>query len=235
MATTSNKKSYTTPKGELLFPHIVNVDYGTEQYPCKEGRYRVTLCLFPEEAEKLKAKLATEIEKAREFAEEKFHNLKPATQKKLGDIRFNEPGEEEYTKDGNPTGRIKFTFKSSAFFERRDGTTVQRKIPIFDSMAQGVELKEDPGNGTVAKISFSCSPYFVDGTGVGGLTLWLNAVQILKLVNYGARSAQDYGFDAEEDNDGDGDDSITDDNNTYVPPSSHRAAQSVTGCDTGDF
>ena len=32
---TEKKKrtTYTTPKGESLFAHLVNVDYGTEQYP----------------------------------------------------------------------------------------------------------------------------------------------------------------------------------------------------------
>ncbi|MGN0008730.1 MAG: hypothetical protein ACI33N_03640, partial [Desulfovibrionaceae bacterium] len=193
------KTTFTTPKGELLFSHIVNVDYGTEQYPCKEGRFRVTLCLYPREAEALRNKIANELHVAEEFAREKFHALKPATQKKLGSLRFNEVGEEEFSKEGEPTGRIKFSFKTGAFVERRDGSKVQRKVPLFDSMAQPVTLTTEPGNGTEAKISFTCSPYFVEGTGTGGLTLWLNAVMITKLVKYGERSAADYGFEADED------------------------------------
>ena len=199
MATTTKKKSYTTPKGELLFTNIVNVDYGTEQYPCHEGRFRTTLCMSPEEAQKLIDKLGTEIDKAKEFAEGKFEDLKPATKKKLGAMRFNLPGDEEYDRDGNATGRIKFNFRTGAFYENRNGEKMQRKIAVFDTMAQPVHLKNDPGNGTVAKISFTCSPYFVEGTGVGGLTLWLNAVQILKLVEQGERTAESYGFEAEED------------------------------------
>lgn len=40
MATTPEKKkraTYTTPKGESLFAHLVNVDYGTDQYPDEKG------------------------------------------------------------------------------------------------------------------------------------------------------------------------------------------------------
>lgn len=199
MATTAKKKSYATPKGEMLFTNIVNVDYGTEQYPCHEGRFRTTLCMTPEDAQKLLHKLDDEIERAKEFAEDKFENLKPATKKKLGSMRFNTPGEEEFDRDGNPTGRIKFNFRTGAFYENRKGEKMQRKIAVFDTMAQPVHLKEEPGNGTVAKISFTCSPYFVEGTGVGGLTLWLNAVQIIKLVEQGERTAESYGFAAEED------------------------------------
>ena len=48
MATTPEKKkraTYTTPKGESLFAHLVNVDYGTEQYPDEKGSFNVTLAL----------------------------------------------------------------------------------------------------------------------------------------------------------------------------------------------
>ena len=44
---TEKKKrtTYTTPKGESLFAHLVNVDYGTEQYPDEKGSFNVTLAL----------------------------------------------------------------------------------------------------------------------------------------------------------------------------------------------
>lgn len=192
--------TYVTPKGEVLFPHIVTIDYGTDKYPCREGRFRTSLCLYPREAEALKQKLADEIANAKAFVEEKFNSLKPATRSKLGGTyRFNELGEEEYDRDENPTGRIKFTFKSNAFYETKQGQKKQRVIPVFDSMAQPVRLKEELGNGSEVKIAFSCSPYFIEGSGLGGLTLWLNAVQVVKLVKSGQRDAKDYGFGEEED------------------------------------
>ena len=192
---------YTSPKGEALFASVVNVDYGTEQYPNPKGGYKLTLALESAAADKLRGMLAEEIDMARNIAEDKFQELKPATRKKLGSMTFNELGVEEYDKDDQPTGRILFRFKTSAFYEKRDGTKMQRKVPLFDSMMQPVLLKEEPGNGSLVRVAFTCAPYFVEGQGAGGLSLYLDAVQIIKLNLFGGRSASDYGF-GEEDVDG---------------------------------
>lgn len=192
---------YTSPKGEALFASVVNVDYGTEQYPNPKGGYKLTLALESAAADKLRGMLVEEIDMARNIAEDKFRELKPATRKKLGSMTFNELGVEEYDKDDQPTGRILFRFKTSAFYEKRDGTKMQRKVPLFDSMMQPVLLKEEPGNGSLVRVAFTCAPYFVEGQGAGGLSLYLDAVQIIKLNLFGGRSASDYGF-GEEDVDG---------------------------------
>ncbi|MEE0815353.1 MAG: hypothetical protein U0M13_06790 [Desulfovibrio fairfieldensis] len=192
---------YTSPKGEALFASVVNVDYGTEQYPNPKGGYKLTLALESAAADKLRGMLVEEIDMARNIAEDKFQELKPATRKKLGSMTFNELGVEEYDKDDQPTGRILFRFKTSAFYEKRDGTKMQRKVPLFDSMMQPVLLKEEPGNGSLVRVAFTCAPYFVEGQGAGGLSLYLDAVQIIKLNLFGGRSASDYGF-GEEDVDG---------------------------------
>lgn len=195
------RNRYTSPKGEALFASVVNVDYGTEQYPNPKGGYKLTLALESAAADKLRGMLAEEIDMARNIAEDKFRELKPATRKKLGNMTFNELGVEEYDKDDQPTGRILFRFKTSAFYEKRDGTKMQRKVPLFDSMMQPVLLKEEPGNGSLVRVAFTCAPYFVEGQGAGGLSLYLDAVQIIKLNLFGGRSASDYGF-GEEDVDG---------------------------------
>ena len=192
---------YTSPKGEALFASVVNVDYGTEQYPNPKGGYKLTLALESAAADKLRGMLVEEIDMARNIAEDKFQELKPATRKKLGSMTFNELGVEEYDKDDQPTGRILFRFKTSAFYEKRDGTKMQRKVPLFDSMMQPVLHKEEPGNGSLVRVAFTCAPYFVEGQGAGGLSLYLDAVQIIKLNLFGGRSASDYGF-GEEDVDG---------------------------------
>ena len=192
---------YTSPKGEALFASVVTVDYGSEQYPNPKGGYKLTLALESAAADKLRGMLAEEIDMARNIAEDKFRELKPATRKKLGNMTFNELGVEEYDKDDQPTGRILFRFKTSAFYEKRDGTKMQRKVPLFDSMMQPVLLKEEPGNGSLVRVAFTCAPYFVEGQGAGGLSLYLDAVQIIKLNLFGGRSASDYGF-GEEDVDG---------------------------------
>ena len=178
MATTPEKKkraTYTTPKGEALFAHLINVDYGTEQYPDEKGSFNVTLALDADAAAKLDSLIAHEVDTARAEAEEKFDD-----------------------REGNPTGRRLFRFKTGAFYENRQGVKVQRKVPLFDSMQQPVKLSDEPGNGSVIRVAFCCAPYFVEGQGMGGLSLYLNAVQIIRLNTSGERSASDYGFGAEE-------------------------------------
>lgn len=192
------RQRYTSPKGDALFCHVVEVDYGTDQYPDAKGSYNITLALDEDDAARLDTLLASEVDTARAHAEAQFDGLKPASRKKLGEVKFNEPGPEEYDKEGNPTGRRLFRFKTAAFYEKQDGTRHQRRVPLFDAMQQPVALQEEPGYGSLIRVAFTCAPYFVDGQGMGGLSLYLDAVQIIKLVKRGERSAEDYGFGAEE-------------------------------------
>lgn len=210
------RQRYTSLKGESLFAHVVDVDYGTEQYPDPKGSYNITLALDADDAAALDILLADEVEDARAYADKKFEELKPAAKKKFGSASFNEPGPEEYDREGNPTGRRLFRFKTAAFYEKRDGTRQQRRVPLFDAMQQPVSLKEEPGNGSLIRVAFTAAPYFVDGQGMGGLSLYLDAVQIIKLNKYGGRNAADYGFGA-EDGGFCGDDDATDAGNGVSP------------------
>ena len=200
MAKTDKPKRirYTSPKGEALFAHVVHVDYGTDQYPNPAGAYNIMLALDEDDADKLRTMLAPELEAAQAFADEKFAALKPAVRTKLGGSKFNELGMDEYDKDETPTGRVLFRFKTNAFYENRQGVRVQRKVPLFDAMQQPVKLTDEPGNGSIIRVAFTAGPYFVDGTGTGGLTLYLDALQVVKLNKQGERSASDYGFGEEE-------------------------------------
>lgn len=199
--TTKVKKiTYSTPKGMGLFTHIVEPDYGTEQYPIKDGQFSTTLILDADATEVLKAKLKNEIDEACNQAEEKFAGLKRIQREKLGSVTFNPVCAPEYDKEDNPTGNYVWRFKTAAYLEDRNtGKKRLRTVPVFDSLNQRVELPEEPGNGSIIRVSFTTNPYFVDGQGMGGLSLYLNAVQILKLSKGGERRAEDYGFTAEED------------------------------------
>jgi len=193
------RPSHATPRGTLLFAHLTAPDYGTEKYPNPEGSFSVSLILSASDSDRLKSVLAEEIEEAREYTREKFSQLKPAARNKFGKPTFNNICEPEYDKNDEPTGNYRWRFKTAAFVtDKNTGRKREKSVPLFDSMNQKVALKEEPGNGTVAKVSFVAAPYFVDGQGMGGLSLYLNAVQILKLNKAGERSAEDYGF-AEED------------------------------------
>lgn len=193
------RTTYTTPKGTVLFAHLVSPDYGTEKYPNPAGSFSLSLVLSADDSDRLKAKLSSEIEEAREHTREKFSKLKPAARAKFGSPSFNNICEPEYDKNDEPTGNYRWRFKTGAFVEDKNtGRKRERTVPMFDSLNQRVSLAEEPGNGSIAKVAFVASPYFVDGQGMGGLSLYLNAVQLIKLTKAGERSAEDYGF-AEED------------------------------------
>ena len=83
------------------------------------------------------------------------------------------------------TGKCVVTFKTGSKF----------KPALFDKfgrpMAEGVLV----GNGSKVRVNYSPAPY--EGFG-GGIALYLNAVQVIDLVAYSARKAEDFGFDVSE-------------------------------------
>lgn len=206
MANTNEKKkrlSHTTPKAECLFCHVVEADYGTKEFPKKDGEYNITLRLNEKQKEKVVALMADEIDEATENMQEEFNALSPANRKKLGEPTFVEPFTEEYDRQTEePTGNYLMRFKTRATYEDRNGNTKDRKVPLFDCMGKPVEIESELGFGSVVKVNFSAVPYFVQATGKGGVSLYLNALQILKLVEFGKRSAADYGFSEEDIEDG---------------------------------
>jgi len=201
MATKQKRIMYTTPRGMALFAHIKDPDFGTDKYPNPEGSFRITLILDDAQSTQLKEKLRDEIEKAEDFAEEKFNGMKRSTREKIGKMTFNDVCSPEYDKDDNATGNFKWSFKANAKYEDRNtGKKIERHVPVFDSLNQPVQLKDEIGNGSEVRVSFSVNPYFIEGQGMGGLSLYINAIQIVKLVKGGERTAEYYGF--EEDDDG---------------------------------
>ena len=200
MANDKKKKTtYTTPKGSALFAHVKDIDYGTDKFPIPDGQFVITLVLSEHESEALKQKLEQELSEAEVFAEEKFDELKPVTKKKLGNLSFNPVCNEEYDKDGNETGNFLWRFKTAAFMkDKLTGKKKQRLIPVFDSIGQPVKLKDELGNGSIVRVAFTTNPYFVEGQGMGGLSLYLSAVQLLKLEQFGQRDAKSYGFGQED-------------------------------------
>lgn len=193
--------TYATPKGRALFVHVVSPDYGTDKFPLAEGQFSLSLILGADESAVLKERLEGELEKAREYADEKFMELKRVTREKLGKVTFNPICEPVYDENDEPTGEYRWRFKTNAFVADKNSNGKKRKrvIPLFDTLNQPVHLKEEPGNGSVVRVSFTCNPYFVEGQGMGGLSLYLNAVQIVKLVKFGERDAASYGFTVDED------------------------------------
>lgn len=197
MAKETKKKNptFTTPRGIFQYPKLNEPDFKYKE----GGEYGVKLVLSAEDAQPLIDKLTPLYDEAIAAGEAEYAELPVATRKKTpfktSDFYtpvYDEESEEE-------TGDVVFTFKMLASgTNKKTGKTWERKPVIFD--AKGKPIPKPPAiwGGTEGKVNFEASPYFTVTAGAG-LSLRMNAVQILELVSGGmARSASAYGFGEEE-------------------------------------
>lgn len=98
-------------------------------------------------------------------------------------------------------GDIKFTFKTDTTYPSGD----QKTIKIYNAKAKQVQLEDKIGNGSTGKVSGLAQLYDA-GVAARGITLYLDAVQILTLQKYTAGAAafgeEDGDFDGSEATDG---------------------------------
>src|SRR5262249_1611547 len=95
---------------------------------------------------------------------------------------------------------FKFSMKASGLYRKgpKEGQRWNRKPVIYDARGQRIVNVPAIWGGTVGKVAFEASPYFVPAPAACGLKLSLVGVQILELVTAGERSAESLGFKAEE-------------------------------------
>jgi len=213
MSTTQNSRKQKiikliTPRGVLKFPRLTKIDYGSEKYPVPEGVYRTQLVLDTNSkgVREFLEKLDELLEQSREEAEEQLSELPVKSRKEIegkGGLTANKPYSIIYDEETEePTGEVEIRIKKRATFKRADGERELIPPPhLFDSAIPPKLLprRVEVWGGTQAIININATPYFMN-TGAYGLSLRLNAVQILKLVDAGGmRDAADYGFEGQED------------------------------------
>lgn len=190
-----------TPRGVFRWPNLLKPDFGTEKHPKADGEYNVRLALPQAEAEAFVEKhLADVIETARQNAEEAFAKMSVASRKKLGGVKENPIFTEIYDRETEePTGDVEFRFAMKASGVNTKKEKWERKPVIFDGKGKPTTKLKAIWGGTIGKVSWEASPYFVEGSGAYGVKLYLVAVQVIELNQGGGRSASDFGFGAEED------------------------------------
>jgi|TARA_B110000977_G_scaffold79592_1_gene106872 hypothetical protein len=92
---------------------------------------------------------------------------------------------------------VKFAFKTSAVYPSGD----PKEVTIYDAKAQRTKVTDKIGNGSVGRVSGMASIYDA-GVAARGVTLYLDSLQLIKLVRYEEAAS----FDVEE-----GDDVFTSD------------------------
>ena len=172
------QQNITTPKGVLVYPHLNKADTKFDS----AGVWRANLRLSANDAQGLK-KSIDEAMKA---------NADELTKSKGKKVRLaNAPYQED--EDGN----FVFTFKLKASGTRPNGERWEQKPILYDAKGNVFQPNgKTIWGGTLAKVAFQMSPYFVSSIGAG-VSLRLKAVQIIELVTGGA-SASSYGFSEEE-------------------------------------
>lgn len=193
----SNKPKFTTittPAGTAIYPKLTTPD---TKYKAL-GEYTTKVLLTAEEAQpiidKYEAELATffEAEKAELMkgdgkAKAKAKGLKLATDR---------PFKPEYDDDGNETGNYIFNFKMPARIPREGKPDLVLQPDVFDAKGKKLTKVPEIWSGSKIRVSAQFRPF---NTAIGvGISLRLQAVQILELRQGGSRDASGYGFDAEE-------------------------------------
>lgn len=188
-----------SPRGIFKFPHLLEPDFGSDEHPNEDGEFNTWLVVDQAVADKFIEKLQPAMDCALEMGEEGFAKLKPAQRKKLGALSVNEIGQEVFDRETEePTGQYEFRFKTKFSGVTFKGKPWKRSPPLLiDAKRKPLKLDAVWG-GTQGKISYRAKPYFIAGQGVAGVSLYLEAAQILELVAAGQRSASDYGFEEEE-------------------------------------
>lgn len=208
MSDDNEKKRYekvTTPRVTLVWPKLHEADFGSKQFPDPEGSFKTkfNMPLDAEPTERFLALLRPIHDEAVELGRAEFAKLKAETRKKLKDITVNDLYTELLDKETEePTGDIQFSAKMKATFTYRKGPKAGQKgkrvCPIFDSFGQRIEKPPVIFGGTIARVTVVPSIYFIPGTGACGVSLNLEAAQIIKLSS-AERNADSYGFGKEED------------------------------------
>lgn len=194
MANKKKKKNIkmVTPVGVAEYPWLNKPD--TKFDP--QGVFRVNLILDPNECEDFLATLDNMVDAKYEQAKKEVAKKKPQDVSKI--IR-KEPYEPEFDSEGNETGLVKLKFKMNHIINTKQGEMVLTP-DIFDS--QGAKIDIDSVNiysGSKLRINFSPSDYYMASTKMAGVSLRLNAVQIIELVSGKGGNADSYGFGEVED------------------------------------
>lgn len=173
-----------TPVGTAYYAHL----FKPAVFEGKTGDYEINV-VFPESyTEKLKGMIDKVLAQAKESPEFKG---KKFTRPLLG---YQEKDEDDEVFKGATV--FKFKMKPEGT-NRKTGETFKRKVAVFDA-SKALVKDLNIGNGTTVKICAIVAPYYTSST-VHGVGLYMEAVQIINLVEWtGEKSADSYGFEEED-------------------------------------
>lgn len=188
------KKLMRSPRGLLVYPWLSGKP--DTKYK-KEGYWRTGLRLptLDPEAIMLMNEIDAKIANAVKTAQDKVETPKA---KKAVKPCEDKPYRIETDEDDDPTGNVVFNFKMQASgVNKKTGESFTRKPALFDAKGLPLPAGTKIGGGSEAKVSFEFYEFPPSGKTGAGVSLRLEGVQIIKLVEWGSNNIDYYGFENE--------------------------------------
>lgn len=183
----------TSPKGIAKYPRVNTPDTKFDS----DGVYRIQLLLDPDDpgVKEFLAQLDELADAAVKAAKVELEkNGKKASAK---NVQRMAPYKEEVDADGEPTGKIEVSAKRKAVY-RKDDKVITFDVKLFDAKGRPVDPeKVRVYGGSVVRISCTARPYYVAGMKTAGISLDLQAVQIIELAER-EDNAKFFGFEEED-------------------------------------
>jgi len=189
----SKKSLMTTPVGTFIYPHLNTPDTKFDS----DGVY--TVKIRPDDPAENAAfrKLIDKLMKMSAKGESMDARTKKGYDKAVAKLEEGESlkiADAPYSKDEDDPKLFVFNFKMKAKGTTREGETFTRTPKLFD--AQGNPCPDARiGGGTKGRVSFDVYHFFTALIGAG-VSLRLEAAQIIDLVEWGGRNAEGFGFEA---------------------------------------
>lgn len=162
---TNVNRNMVTPKGTAMWAYLDK----PEEFNGTVVGYTITLVPSKEDADKLISQLEEVLEEAKQ--DERFKGRKWAAEPMMG-----------YKEDAD--GNTVFKFKQKVSYVDKKGQTHKLGVRIFDAVGNPIDPKKTIiGNGSIIRVAFTPTPFNVNKS-VNGLSLKLQAVQVLKLEEY---------------------------------------------------
>jgi len=174
-----------SPAGIAVWPHLNSPDTKFDKGD-GTGEYKVDVKLDEAAAQPIIDRLQKILDQY--YGEEVSHNPKVK--------QFNQhlPISEEVDDQGNLTGSWILRVKQKARIQTNNGP-VDMKVALFDAKRRPTNAKI--GGGSTLKVSVTIVPYTMPSNKVVGISLRLNAVQVINLVE-GGRDGDSSMFSEEE-------------------------------------
>jgi hypothetical protein len=183
----AKSERFTSPAGIAKFPRLNEPDTKFKA----EGEYKVTLVLTEEEANSILEKAKAPFEA---FKAEEAKKLKKGQKLKEADL----PVKDHYEGEELVEGMKEVTFKTKASgVSKKTGKAWEMKPALFDAKGKPLVPRPNVGGGSKLKVSYSIGCYNTPAAGCG-VSLRLEAVQVLDLKEFGGGDAKSYGFGEEE-------------------------------------